>query len=129
MIKYFVDCTGDIPEAKETLTFQKNAWVSPSGDFYGFKGAKHLLVATWIAIFKLGATEKSLKHGQFFNDSWDTFLLRQGWISINNLSWLDQRDQPSTFKSREILTEKQKSTIFDYCEAFGYDYEKLVTEM
>ncbi len=128
MKTFHINCpSGEIPDCKESFAFQKNAWISPSGDFYGFKGAKHEIAATYIAVFKLGADGTHLKHGHFFKDSWESYLLRNGWTSIKNLSWIDMRNQPSTFKSREPLTEKQKTTIFDYSEAFGYDYEKLLT--
>lgn len=127
MKTFYIDCSPVIPEAREQFNFAKNAWISPSGDFYGFKGAEHERAATWIAVFKLGATENTLKKGTFFNQTWEGWLLSQGWFCIKNVNWMGY-SEPSTFKSRAFLTEKQKSRLFDYCEAFGYNYEKILGE-
>lgn len=119
----FIDCQTQIPVESKTPDFHKNAWISPSGDFYGFEGAYHNKAAMYLAIFKLGADDKTLKKGSFFNELWEDWLYKQGWCAVKNLGWLGDA-KPSSFKCRD-LTEKQKAILFDYCEKFGYDWEEL----
>ena len=119
-----LDTSSQIPEAKSTDTMERNAWIAPNGDFYGFQGAKHEIAAAWIAIFKLGADDKTLKKGQFFNESWEGWLLKQGWLCIKNVSWLGD-SRPSTFRCFGC-TEKQKTTVLQYCEKFGYDWQEII---
>jgi hypothetical protein len=121
-----INCLLPIPELEDTDQFEKNAWISPKGEFYGFDGANHLKAAAFIAIFQLGADDKTLKTGTFFNESWEDWLLKQGWCSIKNLEWLGSA-RPSTFRYNE-LTEKQKTVLFDYCEFFGYNWEEIIGE-
>lgn len=121
----FLDCSARIPQPKTTDKFHQNAWISPTGDFYGFEGAKHEIAATWIAVFKLGGDDKTLKKGAYFNESWEGYLLKNGWLCIKNLSWLGGPNS-STFKGRNLMTERQKTRLFDYCQQFGYDYEKIL---
>jgi hypothetical protein len=119
----YIDCSTQIPTESKTPDFHKNGWISPSGEFYGFDGAKHELAACYISVFKLGGDENTLKKGTYFNEAWEGWLIKKGWCSIKNLSWLGD-SKPSSFKYRE-LTEKQKTILFDYCEHFGYNWEEL----
>ena len=119
----YLDTSPKIPEESPVTTLEKNAWIAPNGDFYGFRGGHHERAAMYIAIFKLGADDKTLKRGTYFNEMWEDWLLKQGWVCIKNLSWLGEPSS-STFQCSD-WTEKQKSAVFDYCEAFGYDYEKV----
>ncbi len=110
---YFIDCQPVIPEQETSDSYTKNAWIAPNGDFYGMEGAYHEKSAMYISIFKLGADDKTLKKGTFFNQSWESWLIDQGWVCIKNLAWLGDT-KPSTFRYNE-LTEKQKTVLFDYC--------------
>lgn len=114
---------GKIPEEFHAETFERNAWIAPNGDFYGFSGAKHEIVAAYLAVFKCKATENSRKKGRYFNQSWEGWLLEHGWMCVNNLSWLGD-SRPSTFRGNDV-TSRQKDAVFDYCEHFNYDYDKL----
>ena len=123
MNTYYLDTSNQIPELSAVSTLEKNAWIAPNGDFYGFSGAKHELAACWIAVFKLGANDKTLQKGTFFNEAWEGWLLKQGWLCVKNTAWLGY-EKPSAFRCRE-WTEKQKDAVFDYCEAYGYDWQKV----
>lgn len=122
-----LDFSNQIPEEKPAESFQRNAWVAPNGDFYGFSGAKHERAACYLSIFKLGANENTLSKGTYFNEAWEGWLLKQGWICVKNLAWLGD-SKPSIFKRIKDWTCPQKETIFEYCQSLGYDYEELVGE-
>ena len=115
----------EIPEKVKTKEFFKNAWIAPNGTFYGFDGAKHLYFASWIAIFVEGADENSLKKGVYFNQTWDGWLHKKGYIEVKDTTWLD-----SSSGGVEVFggpfTQKQRDVLFDYSEYFKIDYKKLV---
>ena len=124
MNTFFLETNHQIPELSPATKRERNAWIAPNGDFYGFGGAKHELAATWISVFKLKANEKTLKKGQYFNESWEGWLLKQGWLCIKNLAWLGD-SKPSTFRCFD-WTQKQKDAVFDYCQEFGYDWQEIL---
>lgn len=123
-MKYFtVDTDPEFPlliKEKE-LPIHLNAWVSPSGDFYGFSGSKHLRVATYIAIVLLNIHPDDLRKGTYFNESFDSRLLSLGWLEIKDTSWLDGDIDPK-FSIATLVTQKQMDVIFDYCEKHGIEY-------
>jgi hypothetical protein len=116
-----------IPQEIPDANFEYNAWIAPNGDFYGFSGAKHEIAATYLAVFKCGANENSRKKGRYsksgFDQSWESWLLSQGWMCVKNLSWLGDC-RKSTFRGDDV-TRRQKDTVFDYCEHFNYDYDEV----
>lgn len=69
--------------------FCKNGWISHKGVFYGFEGALHSKMASYIGIIILGKSPDVLNHATFFKDSWESYLLCNKWISIKDTSWLN----------------------------------------
>jgi hypothetical protein len=124
----FIDCTNKIPELKNSEKMTENAWIAPNGDFYGMEGAKHHITAIYIAVFVLGKDETVLNHGTYFRDSFESYLLKNGWICLKNTSWFTGNSDISTFRMHHELTEKQKTVLFDYSEYFGFNYEKLLSD-
>ena len=120
----FIDCNRLIPEESVVDSLSLNLWISPHGKIYCIDGAFHEKSAQFIAIIHLGANEKTLKKGTYFNESWEGWLLKQGWCNVKNLSWLGV-EKPSTFSANQ-LTEKQKTVLFDYCEKFNFDWKEMI---
>lgn len=85
---YYIDCKPKIPTKEKTKGFNKNCWIGPKGDVYCFEGAHHEIVAAYIGCFILNLTDDPREKGKFFNQSWEGYLLKQGWVCIKNLSWL-----------------------------------------
>ena len=123
-MKYFsFDFSEEIPKINKEKTMPdfKNAWISPSGDYYGIDGAKHLRAATYICIFLLNITPDDLKKGTYFHESFDTRLLSLGWLEIIDASWLGYGDN-TRFVNNQELTQSQMDAVFDYCEKHGIEY-------
>lgn len=123
---FYIDCKPKIPKKEKTKEFTQNCWISPKGEFFCFEGAYHETAAAYIGCFVLHNTVDPREKGTFFNQSWESYLLKQGWVCIKNLSWLAGEDRKSIFKHHHEYTEKQKTAIFDYCEFFGYDYQQVI---
>lgn len=118
-----LDFSNQIPEEIPTESFQRNGWIAPNGIFYGFEGARHEKAACYLAIFKCGANENSIRKGKYFNQGWESWLIERNWVCVKSLAWLGS-SKPATF-SRRNWTCPQKETIFEYCQDFGHDYEEL----
>lgn len=120
-----LDFSNQIPQEIPVESFQRNGWICPRGNFYGFEGAKHERAACYLAIFKCGADDKTLKKGTYFNQCWESWLIKEGWICVKNLAWLGD-SKPSVFKYHyKDAACPQKETVFEYCQDFGYDYEEV----
>lgn len=113
-----------IPEKVKTKEFRRNAWIAPNGDFYGFSGAEHHRFAAWIAVFEEGGDENTLEKGKFFKEIWDDWLLVKGYLAIKDASWMGCKSTALFFNKN--LTQKQLNTLFDYCECFNINYNKLI---
>lgn len=120
---YIIDNSGEIPDLIESkeIPKEKNAWVSPQGDLYTFEMARHLINATYLAIFKLGLEPKDLRKGEYFKESFDSRLLSLGWIEIKDSSWFDESLKTQFFSNKKA-TQKQMDIIFDFCEKHKITY-------
>lgn len=118
------------PKCEPVSDYNKtNAWIGPNGDYYGFEGAKHVIAATYISVYILNKDKSVLKKdGKFFKDSFDSYLLRNGWLEIKDISWLAGGDIKPQLFNRKSLTQKQMDSLFSYCESFGIDYQKLTNK-
>lgn len=115
------------PKCVDVSVYNKpNGWISPNGDYYGFDGAKHTTAAAYIGIYILNKDQSDLRPpGKFFKDSFDSYLLRNGWLEIKDISWLSGGNvHPELFHGKE-LTQKQLDFLFSYCETFNLDYKEL----
>jgi len=114
-----------IPVEETTEEFQKNCWISSNGEVWTFPGAKHSIAATYIVIFFLKLDDSVLRKGTFFNETFEGYLLRIGWVAIKNMSWLTGGADKSIFSGGNF-SERQKSAIFSYCEFFKMDYQEML---
>ncbi len=102
-----------------------NAWVSPDGDYYGFSGGKHVIAANYISIYILGKDDSVLDNTRkFFKDSFDSYLLRNGWLEIKDISWLTGGEISPEFFYKGELTQKQLDIAFCYCNVFNLDFQQ-----
>jgi len=127
MSYYTFNFDNKIPElvVGKTLPDYKNSWVDPSGNFYGFEGAKHLITATYLCVIKLGINPDDLKKGTFFNEQFDSRLLSLGWLEIKDVSWLGSTSKPK-FQYKYELTQAQQNIVFDYCEKHNLDFKEII---
>jgi len=115
--------SSQIPELLKTKEFKRNGFISPEGTFYGFEGARHEFSATYIGIFVLNKDNSVLFKGTYFNEGWETYLLKNGWAAMKDTSWLSPGSLPE-IHARKELTQRQRDCIFDYEEFFGIEIKE-----
>ncbi len=121
MKTFIMDMTPQIPVAFPSESIEaRQAWISPRGDVYAFDGAHHAKVATWIACFVENATKDTLKHGKFFRDSFDSWIMKKGYAKITDTRWIGG-DSVDLAPGRGGITQAQLDRIFDYDGAHGTD--------
>jgi hypothetical protein len=128
-MKYLITINGSmlttVPTMKKTEKFHTNGWISPKGDFYGFDRSLHLAAARYISIFILNKDLSALKPpSQFFKDGFDSYLKRNKWLEVKDLYWIG--NGTDGLKIFGNPNQKQLDTLFDYCEFFKIDFNKLI---